>query len=74
MKISNPRLMTRMRKNSQLADNILALPIMQAPLLIQFLTVNFCLVIEWIGTGSAKVPDGCHLCQFMPGSHGSYPY
>jgi hypothetical protein len=63
-----------MRNNSQLADNILALPIMQAPLLIKFLTMNFCLVIDWIETGSAKVPDGCHLCQFMPGSHGTYPY
>ena len=63
-----------MPNNSQLADNIFALPIMQAPLLIKFLTMNFCLVIDWIGTGTTKVPDGCHLCQFMPGSHGTYPY
>jgi hypothetical protein len=63
-----------MRNNSQLADNILALPIMQAPLLLKFLTMNFCLVIDWIGTGSVKVPDGCHLCMFMPGSLGTYPY
>jgi hypothetical protein len=74
MKISNPRFLTRIRNNSQLADNILDLPIMQSALLLKFLTMNFCLVIDWIGTGATKVPDGCHLCMFMPGTLGSYPY
>ena len=70
MKISNPRLMTRMRNNSQ----YLSVADLQAPLVKKFLTMNFYLVIDWIGTGSAKVPDGCHLCQFMPESHETYPY
>jgi hypothetical protein len=74
MKICNPRLMTPMRKNSHLADNILSLPIMQAPLLLKFLTMNFCLVIDLIGTGSFKLPIGCHLCMFMPGPLGTFPY
>ena len=54
MKISNPRLMTRMRNNIQLANNIIALPIIQAPLLINFLTMNFCLVNDRLEQGVPK--------------------
>ena len=64
--ITSPKLMTKIRNSSLMPAAILAnLPIMQAGLLVKILTMNFCMVIDWIGTGN-KTPDAAHLCMFYP--------
>jgi hypothetical protein len=63
-RITSPKLMTKIRNSSLMPARRLAnLPIMQAGLLVKILTMNFCMVIDWIGTGS-KTPDAAHLCMF----------
>jgi hypothetical protein len=68
MKVTNPKFLTRVRNESKLTLRISQLPIMQSNLLLKFLTMNFCLIIDWQGAGAIKVPDACHLCMFMPAS------
>jgi hypothetical protein len=41
-------------------------------LLAKILTMNFCMVIDWIGTGN-KTPDAAHLCMFYPAPATSTP-
>jgi hypothetical protein len=54
--ITSPKLMTKIRNSSLMPERLANLPIMQAGLLVKVLTMNFCMVIDWIGT-----PDAAHL-------------
>ena len=57
--------MTKIRNASLMPARLANLPIMQAGLLVKILTMNFCMVIDWIGAGN-KTPDAAHLCMFYP--------
>ena len=61
--IRSPKLMTKIRNASLMPARLANLPIMQAGLLVKILTMNFCMVIDWIGAGN-KTPDAAHLCMF----------
>ena len=63
--ITSPKLMTKIRNSSLMPARLANLLIMQAGLLVKILTMNFCMVIDWIGTGN-KTPDAAHLCMFYP--------
>ena len=64
-RITSPKLMTKIRNSSLMPARLANLPIMQAGLLVKILTMNFCMVIDLIGTRS-KTPDAAHLCMFYP--------
>ena len=67
---TSPKLMTKIRNSSLMPERLANLPIMQAGLLVKVLTMNFCMVIDWIGTGN-KTPDAapCSLVNVLPGSN-----
>ena len=67
-RITSSKLMTKIRNASLMPARLANLPIMQAGLLVKILTMNFCMVIDWIGAGN-KTPDAAHerhLCMFYP--------
>ena len=61
----NATLLTRIRNQGNGTTKHTSLPVMQASLLVKLLTMHFCVIMDFVGTGASRTPDALHMCMFM---------